>query len=307
MTVDLLAAMQSFVRVYEAGSFTAGARTLRVSQPTASKMVAQLEDHLGVRLLLRSTQGLTPTEAGQAFYEHALRTLEEADLAMRAATSDAENLSGRIRVSGTVTFVRQHIIPRLPEFFAQYPRIEIDFLLEDRNIGLIEEGVDVALRMGRLASSGLTARKIGQCRRIVVASATYLAEKGSPDSPEDLPAHPAVVLSLGEGGERVAFAKASKSKDIVLRPRLRVTSAEGVRAAVLAGVGLAVATEWIFDQELLDGTVQEVLKDWTLPPLDLWVVLPAGRRTAPKTRAFVSFVEEQLLRTRFSVRANRSV
>lgn len=303
--MDMLAAMQSFVRVYETGSFSAAAKVLRVGQPSVSKVVAQLEDHLGVKLFLRSTRRLTPTEAGQNFYDHALRTMEAADVAVRAVTSDTNSLSGRIRVSGTITFMRQYIIPKLPLFFARHPNVEIDLLLEDRNVGLIEEGIDVALRMGKLANSGLAARKIGQCRRIVVGSVGYFAEHGEPQTPEELVTHPTIILSQGEGGEHITFTRGTKPKDITLRPRLRISATEGIRSAVLAGIGPSVATEWIFEAELQSGAIREVLQDWHLPPLDLWVVLPAGRQASARTRAFVSFVEDQLQQTRFSVRSDR--
>lgn len=303
--MDMLAAMQSFVRVYETGSFSAAAKVLRVGQPSVSKVVAQLEDHLGVKLFLRSTRRLTPTEAGQNFYDHALRTMEAADVAVRAVTSDTNSLSGRIRVSGTITFMRQYIIPKLPLFFARHPNVEIDLLLEDRNVGLIEEGIDVALRMGKLANSGLAARKIGQCRRIVVGSGGYFAEHGEPKTPEELVTHPTIILSQGEGGEHITFTRGTKPKDITLRPRLRISATEGIRAAVLAGIGPSIATEWIFEAELQSGAIREVLKDWHLPLLDLWVVLPAGRQASARTRAFVSFVEDQLQQTRFSVRSDR--
>lgn len=303
MAIDLISTMRSFVRVYETRSFSAAAKDLNASQPSISKAVAQLEQTLGVQLLLRSTRGIAPTDAGQTFYEHALRTLHEADLAMQAAKGENAPLTGTLRVSGTITFMRQHIIPKLPIFMERHPHLCIDLLLDDGNIGLVEEGAEVALRMGRLASSSLTARKIGQCRRIVVATPAYLEQHGTPRQPSDLVEHAAIVLSRGEGGDRVAFARDGISTEVALQSRLRISALEGLRAALLAGLGLAVASEWILEEELDKGQVVEVLADWTMPGLDLWAVLPGGARHAsPQARAFIAFVEEQLAATRYGVR-----
>jgi DNA-binding transcriptional LysR family regulator len=300
--MDLIGAMRAFARVYETGSFSMAAKRLELGQPTVSKLVAQLEQRLAASLFLRSTRGLTPTDAGQRFYEHAVRTLDEADLAFKAVRGEPAALAGRLRVSGTITFMRQHVIPGLPAFLARHPGLDIDLLLDDGNVGLIEEGVEVALRMGRLASSSLTARRIGQCRRIVVATPDYLARHGTPAQPEALAQHAAIVFSRGEGGEQVVFAKAGDTREIVLAPRVRSNALEGMRAAVLAGLGVAVVSEWIFTDELAQGQVSEVLMDWTLPRLDLWAVLPGGRQASTKARVFIAFVEELLAKTPYGLR-----
>ena len=289
--MDLIGAMRSFVRVYESGSFSVAAAHLGLGQPAVSKSIAQLEDRLATRLFLRSTRGLKPTDAAQTFYEHALRTLDEADLAVKAVRGEPAALTGRLRVSGTITFVRRHIIPQLPAFMAAHPGLEIDLLLDDGNVGLIEEGAEVALRMGKLPSSNLVARRIGQCRRVVVATPDYFARRGTPRQPEDLAGHPAIVFSRGEGGEQVGFVKDGVTREVVLKPALRISALEGVRSAVIAGLGLAVASEWIFTDELDGGQVCEALTDWELPRLDLWAVLPGGRQAGPKARAFIAFVE----------------
>ena len=164
--MNRLVAMETFVRVIEAGSFSAAAKQLRVGQPAVSKTIAQLEDRLGVRLLLRSTHGLTPTEAGRSFYERAKRSIEEAKEAELAARGAGATLSGRLRVCAPVTFARLQVVPRLPAFLAEYPAIDLDMVLDDRNIDLIEAGIDVALRLGRQPDSTLTARKIAECRAV---------------------------------------------------------------------------------------------------------------------------------------------
>jgi len=301
--MDLLSTMRTYARVYETRSFSAAARDLNLGQPSVSKSVAQLEEELGVQLFLRSTRGLAPTDAGHTFYEHASRTLREAELALTSVKAANAPLAGTLRVSGTITFMRQHIIPKLPLFLDQHPRLTIDLLLDDGNIGLVEEGAEVALRMGKLASSSLTARRIGACRRILVATPAYLQQHGTPQTPDQLAEHAAIVLSRGEGGEHVTFTRDGVAHDVVLQPKLRISALEGLRAAVLAGLGIAVASEWILEDALDSGQVVELLPDWRLPDLDLWVVLPGGARHAsPQARAFIAFVEEQLAATRYGVR-----
>ena len=292
--MDRLAAMETFVGVIEAGSFSAAARRLNLGQPAVSKSIAQLEERLGTRLLLRSTRGLTPTDAGQRFYEHAKRAIEEADEAEQAARDSSEGLSGRLRVSAAVTFARLHILPALKTFMERHPQLEIDFALDDRNIDLLEEGTDVALRMGMLEDSSMTARRIGRSPRLVVGTPGYFARAGVPRTPADLSGHQAIVYSQRGGGESWSFGQGSTEVAVAVSGRVRVSAAEGIRTAVLADMGLAVASRWMFAPELDDGSVQAVLNDWTLPPLDLWAVFPSGRLVTAKARAFVAFVEEVL-------------
>ncbi|MGO4726959.1 MULTISPECIES: LysR family transcriptional regulator [unclassified Inquilinus] len=299
--MDRLTAMEAFVRVIETGSFSAAARQLRVGQPAVSKTVAQLENRLGVRLLLRSSHGLTPTEAGQGFYERAKRAIEEADEADLAARGAGTGLSGRLRFSATITFTRMHIIPRLPLFLAGHPALTIEAILDDRVVDLIEEGIDVALRMGALADSTMTARRIGQSRRMVFGTPAYFERAGEPSTPAELTGHPAVVYAQGGGGATWTFRREAAEETVTLKDSVRVTAAEGVREAVFAGLGLCVAAEWMFQPALAQGLVRQVLPDWTLPSIDLWAAFPTGRRASAKARAFADFVEEQLRGTGFGL------
>jgi DNA-binding transcriptional LysR family regulator len=191
--MDRLSALEVFVRVVETGSFSAAARQVHVGQPAVSKAVAQLEDRLGVRLLLRSTHGLSTTESGQNFYEHAKRAIEEADEAEIAAKGARAALSGRLRVCAAVTFARIHLVPHIGRFLADHPALDVEVILDDRNVDLIEAGIDVALRMGDLADSGLAARKILRGRRLVMGTPDYFERAGLPSVPTDLVAHQAVV------------------------------------------------------------------------------------------------------------------
>lgn len=294
--MDRLAAMETFVYVVETGSFSAAARRLNIGQPAVSKTIAQMEARLAVRLLLRSTRGLTPTEAGLAFFERAKRAIEEANEADNAARGSASGLSGNLRVCAAVTFGRQHIVPRLGPFLEQNPQLNIDLMLDDRHVNLVEEGIDVALRMGTLSDSGLTARKIAECRRVVLGTPAYFDKHGVPDCPSDLSQHQAIVYTLG-GGATWAFNKAAEEQSVFVSGRIRVNAAEALRAAVLAHQGLTMASEWMFAPELANGSVREVMSDWTLPNQDLWAVFPTGRMVSAKARAFVEYVQQLLNRS----------
>jgi DNA-binding transcriptional LysR family regulator len=289
--MDRMAAMEAFVLVVDTGSFSAAARRLNVGQPAVSKMVAQLEDRLGVKLLVRTTRGLTATEAGLSYYERARRSIGEADEAEFAARGAGSSLTGRLRVSAAVTLARIHLIPHLPEFLAQHPGLEIDVVLDDRNIDLVHEGIDVALRMGQLTDSTLTAARIASGRQVVLGSPAYFARVGEPAEPGDLIAHDAVIYSQRGGGADWTFKRDGTAIAVTLKGRLRVSAAEGVRAAVLAAAGIAVVSEWMFAPEIASGMVKVVLPDWDLPRIDLWTVFPAGRTASAKARIFTQFVQ----------------
>jgi len=290
--MDRLQAMITFVRVVENGSLSGAARQLGVGQPAVSKTIAQLEERLQVRLLLRSTHGLTPTEAGLRFHERArmaIRAAEEAELEARGAGA---GLSGRLRVSAATTFARLHVIPHLPGFLAQHPALEVDVILDDRVIDLVAEGVDLSLRMGALPDSTAVARRLATGRRSVMATPAYLARAGEPKVPADLANHEAVIYS--QAASRWVFKRGSAEVSVAVRGRLRVSAAEGLRAAVLADMGLAINSDWMFAPELADGRVRRVLEAWELPTIDLWAVFPTGRLASTKAREFASFVERQL-------------
>src|ERR1700692_4858854 len=288
--MDRLASVETFIRGGERGYFSGAARQLRVGQPAVSKTVAQLETYLGVKLLTRSTRGLTPTEAGLGYFERAKRAIEEADEAELAARGAGTGLKGRLRICAAVTFARIHLIPLLPQFLAQHPDLDLEVVLDERQIDLVQEGIDVARRRGKLLDSALTARRIGRCKRLVLGTPAYFDRAGTPSTPSELSKHQAVVYLQGEGSVW-SFRRETSELAVTVQSRLRVTAAEGVRAAVLADVGLTIASEWMFGPELRSGAVRAVLLEWNLPPLDLWAVLPTGRAATAKARAFVDFFE----------------
>jgi DNA-binding transcriptional LysR family regulator len=292
--MDRLAAMDAFVRVVDAGSFSGAANQLRMGQSAVSKAIAQLEGRLRVRLLLRSTRGLTPTEAGRIFYERAKRSVEEAEEAEFGARGAVTTLSGRLRIHATVAFGRLCVLPRLPGFLAEHPALDVDIVLDDRKIDLVETGIDIGLRAGQLSNSALTARKIAQCQRRVIGTPSYFNTTGVPQSPADLIAHQVIIYDQPLGGPTWSFRQGQREVSVSLGGRVRLNSAVGVRACVLADLGLAVASEWMFAPELKAKTVKPVLTDWSLPPVEAWAIFPTGRQVSAKARAFASFIESQM-------------
>jgi DNA-binding transcriptional LysR family regulator len=289
--MDRLAAIEIFIRVVDTGSFSAAARHYDVGQPAVSKAIAQLEEWLGVKLLLRTTRALTPTEAGTSFYQRAKRAVEETDEAVLAARGTASGLTGKLRVSAAVCFARLHIVPQLPAFLKENPGLDLELVLDDRNIDLVDEGIDVALRMGVLADSNMTARKIAEARRRVIGTPEYFRLHGIPSAPADLLAHQAVIYTRDGGGEDWKFLKETAEVSVKMQGRLKISATEGLRAAVFSDMGLAIASEWAFSPELKSGAVVSVMDDWMLPTISLSAVYPTGRLASTKARQFTTFVE----------------
>ena len=294
--MDRLADMETFVRVIEAGSFSAAAEQMRLGQPAVSKAIRRLEQRLGVRLVLRSTRGLSPTEAGQSYYEEARAVLERAEQAELVVSTAGKSLAGRLRISAPLTFARLHIVPKLDCLLNAHPALDVEVVLSDRLIDVIEEGIDVALRLGSLMDSALTARKLASRRRVVLAAPQYFEKFGKPLKPQELARHEAVIYAEQLGCSAWTFHNGSEEVAVTLRGRVRMSAAEGVREAVFAGLGLTISSEWMFTPELASGMVETALTEWRLPDMDPWAVFPAGRLASSKVRAFIAFVETCLER-----------
>lgn len=288
--MDRLIAMRQFTTVVEAGSFSAAARRLNMGQPAVSKAIANLEDYLGVRLLTRTTRAQHLTEAGQRFYERARIVLDEADEAEAVAREAATSLGGRLRLAAPPTYAALHILPRLDEFLDAHPDLAVDLILDDRWVDLIEQGVDLAIRLGKPADSSLVARRLGSSQRILVASSAYLDRAGEPGRPEDLLACRVIAYSQFEGPTAWSFTRGTATVSVAIQPTLRVSAAEGMRSCVLAGLGIGMGSRLMFAPELEDGTVRPVLTDWGLPSLDIWAMFPAGRKSSRRARAFVDWL-----------------
>jgi DNA-binding transcriptional LysR family regulator len=294
MLMNRLHAMEIFVRVVDGGSLTAAARATGVGQPAISKTMAALEEQLGVVLLLRTARRMTPTDAGQHFYERARRILDEADDAWGAARGEGGALSGRLRVCAPVTFARLNLVPLIPAFLHAHPDLKLELILDDRNVDLVAESVDVGLRMGDLPDSSMTARKIGSAPRLVVASPAYLARHGTPRTPAELTGHEAITYAQPVMADEWHFRRGTAEISVRLPSRLTVTAAEGLREAILADFGIGLVSQWMMRREIDTGAVTVLLPAWTLPPVDLWAVFPAGRLTSTRARVFVDWFAEQV-------------
>lgn len=290
--MDIVRAFAVFTRVVESGSFSAAAKDLTLGQPAISKMMLALENHLGVRLLNRSTRRLTVTEAGQALYERAIEVLsivEEAEVAARGINS---GLQGVLRVSVPVTFGRLHVVPRLAQFLDAHPNLRVELIMDDRNVDLLAEKIDIALRAGALSDSSLMAKRIASTERVVVASPAYLARHGLPQTPAELLQHNVIIYEQNNLTTNWLFKQATQETSVKVQGQLHVTSAEGLREAVLAGLGLAIVSRWMMSQELLDNKVVTVLDDWHLPGVTLWAVHASGRMVSTKITTFLTWFSQ---------------
>lgn len=290
--MDRLDVLRMFVRVVEMGSFSKAARAEGIGQPAASKQIASLEARLGAELVRRTSRGLSVTEAGQDFYESARRALADLEAAEARIGRGRASPSGRLRVALSAGFGRMHVVPRLPGFFARYPDVAVDTFVSDRFVNLIEERIDVAIRIGQLGDSSLQARRIGRIETALLATPAYLDRHGTPKTPRDLAGHECVTFLFDDAPKTWSFRSASERIAIAPKGRLRANDAEGVRAGVLAGLGLAQAPVWLFADEIASGAVKRLLRGFDPPAYPVQAVWPGGRRLAAKTRAFVDFLAE---------------
>lgn len=301
--MDKLQAMAAFVRVVEAGSFSAAARELDATQSAISKQVAALEAELGASLLTRSTRSLALTEEGARYFERARRAVAEIAEAESAVRSGEQELTGWLRVAASVGYGRLRVMPLVQSFLARHPSVRIDLRLQDAFIDLVEQGIDIAVRLDHLPDSRLVARRVASVPRWLVAHRDYLRRLGwdTPRRPEDLLDHNCIVyteapwrgtweFTAGPGAsERGASALAVR-----VQGNLQTNSSEVVRSAVLAGMGVGFSPIWLFEEELASGAVQRLLPGWEAATIPIHLVSPAERHRSVKVRAFVEHVTSAL-------------
>jgi len=298
--MDKLQAMQTFVRVVEAGSFSAVAKEAITTQSAVSKQVAALERELGAKLLARTTRSLALTEEGERYFEQARRLVTEIAEAEAALSSGREQLKGWLRVAASVGFGRLKLMPVVQTFLARHPGVKIDLKLSDGFIDLVERGIDVAARIGELQDSSLVARRIGLSTRQALAHRDYLRSLPKaikpPQVPDDLAMHNCIVYTGTDMRAMWRFYAGPGATEAVGTERrvavsgdLQTDSSEVVRSAVLAGMGVCYTPTWLFESEIASGDVVKLLPDWSIPsPIHL--VSPQERRHSAKVRAFVDHV-----------------
>lgn len=292
--MDRLDCDRMFVAVMETGSFTAAAGRLGTSSGQASKLVARLESDLGVRLLNRTTRAVTATEAGRAYYERLRPLLEEFD-ALDAAIRDASHAPrGRLRLSAPLTFGAMELAPTLNGFAARYPEIALDVSFTDRIVSLVDEGFDMAIRVGRPAASTMIARRLCDVRIVVVGAPLYLAERGRPETPDDLGGHDCIIdTNFREPGLWPFRDARGAAVEAPVQGRIRYSNAEACLNAAEAGLGLACVPSFVAGDSLRAGRVRRVLEPFETDPFAVHALYPHSRHLAGKVRVLVDFLVER--------------
>ena len=291
--MDRLSAMSMFVRVVETGSFSAVAKEIHTTQPTISKNIAELESWLGAKLLNRSTRSLRLTESGADYYERCVAILQEVDEAEQSVGQLQTLPKGVVRIGTVVAFGRLHIVPRLAEFFASYPDIHIDVRMNDRIVDLVEEGVDVAFRMGKLPDSSLVAKTLCSSPMVTVATPGYLKSHGIPQHPRELKEHDCVIYTEWARSHDIDYLEEGEPLRVRVDGRLLTNNSEAMRAALLSGLGIAKAPKWLVGDALKSGELVSILADYQTNPVDIHAVYPSGRHLPSKVRCLIDFFAEQ--------------
>jgi len=293
--MDRVTGVQLFIRVVETGSFSKAASELGITQPTATKSVAATEARLGVRLLHRSTRGVTPTEVGALYYEKCKLIAREIDEADNLATLLQSQVGGTLRISTSVAFGRRVLVPLVLRYMREHAGVNIDLSFDDRYVNLVEQGVDLAVRMGRLADSTLGARYLGRNPWVMVAAPAYLDEHGTPRSAADLSGHACLVYSSVQGDDRWSLTTpAGQEIAVTVKGPLRSNNLSAVLAAARAGLGLAVLPCYVARESVADGSVQPVLSDHGLPAQEIHAVFPSPKFVPSKVTSFLAFLQQAL-------------
>jgi DNA-binding transcriptional LysR family regulator len=290
--MDRFAAISAFVAVAERKGFAPAARQLGLSGSRVTRLVASLEERLGARLFQRTTRVVRLTDAGARFFERAQRLLADLDEAERMAEGERAAPAGRLVVTAPVMFGRLHVMPLIASYQRRYAGVQVELSLVDRIVNLVEEGIDVAVRIGLLGDSSEVARRVGWVRRVVAAAPAYLAERGAPREPEDLLQHDLVAFTGQTAADRWPFWQDGQSREVTAKPRLIVNDAAAAVWSAANGGGLVMALSYQIAAEVRDGKLRLVLEDWEPPPVPVQLVYPSSRLLSAKVRALVDLAAE---------------
>ncbi|MGL5836465.1 MAG: LysR family transcriptional regulator [Waterburya sp.] len=286
--LDLITCMKSFVRTVEMGSFSAVAREMTTTQPTISKQIAALEEYLDVQLLVRSTRKVSLTDEGERFYEHCQQVLE--------ALAEAESSVGKrqqpfgvLRVNCSVAFGQMQIVPRLKRFLDRYPNIKIDLTMCDRFVDLVEEGIDLAIRIGEFVDRNFISEPIGTTRLVAVGSAAYFEKFGEPQVPSDLIHHNCIVYTRQSTGNEWRF----RDTTVTVRGNLQVDDSAALREAVSAGIGIGTSPMWAFSEGIENKSLRVILEEHEPKPLPIRVVYRRNRFQPAKVKCFINFLSDE--------------
>lgn len=291
--MDLLAAFKTFVRITETGSFSAVAREIGATQPAISRQVAQLEEHLGVRVFQRSTRSLTMTEDGRDLLTHArlvLDTVAEAEAAIGKRRTSA---AGLVRIGCPTVFGRIYIAPKIGGLLERYPGLTIDLSVADDVVDMVQAGLDLAIRVGEIADPSLVARKLGSTTPTTIASHNYLQKHGEPAEPGELVNHECIVLTRGPDPNEWVFTGPEGTVTVPVRGRFRSNGIEAVLAATMNGIGISRMPAWMAKDALQTGQVRRILAGWRPKSRPIFAVYPSRRFLAPRTRAVIDFLVDE--------------
>ncbi|WP_133719242.1 LysR substrate-binding domain-containing protein [Methylocaldum gracile] len=298
--MDRLHLMTVYVAVVEAESFAGGARKLHMSPPAVTRAVAALEERLGVKLLNRTTRYVRMTEAGQKYYEDAKRIIALADEADNAALGINAEPRGQLTVTASVLFGRLYVMPGIVEYLRRYPAVEVNALFVDRVVNMLEEGVDVAIRIAELPDSSYRALRVGSVRQVLCASPDYLATHGVPHTPDDLLEHQIILARGLNPNNEMRFLRDGLPRTLKLQPILSVSDNDSAASAAMAGLGITRLLSYQIAEPLQTGKLKIVLSEFESPPVPVHILHREGRHSSAKVRSFVDMTAERL-RTELSL------
>jgi DNA-binding transcriptional LysR family regulator len=286
--------LQAFVAVVETGSFTAAAERLGAAKSAVSRRVSSLEERLGVQLLRRTTRSLNLTDTGRSFYEHSARILADLDEAEAAVLQEHGELRGSLRVALPLSFGVRHMAEPIAEFSRRHPRVTFDLDLNDRRVDLLQEGADLALRIGRLRDSSLIARKLFDARTVVCASQAYLDRLGEPETPDDLGAHQCLVYSNVADPSRWVYYDADGARgQVTVNVAMSASNGDFLRQVAVAGQGIVMQPTFIAGEMIRSGDLVPILKDYNWPVTPAYAVYPPTRHLSYRVRALIDFLVER--------------
>jgi DNA-binding transcriptional LysR family regulator len=285
--MDRLDELNVFLAILDTGSLAAAGRKLMRSPPSVTRVLGTLEQRLGARLIERSTRRLMPTEAGLQFAQQARRVLGEYEAAL--ASHAPATPRGTLRITAPVVFGRRHVTPLVARFLASYPQIQANIVLADRNVDLIEDGIDVAFRIGPLPDSGMVARRLGEVRRMLVASPAYLKRHGAPQQPSDLAAHDIVLNTTARPLPEWRFRQNGRDLAVRFQPRLQLNDVDATLNTVRGGFGIGRFLSYQVADDLKKGKLAPLLEAYEPPPLPVHLLVPSGRHMPSRLRTFVEY------------------
>lgn len=292
--MDITRAMQAFRAVIDEGSFNGAAKKLAMSPPAVTRLVAQLEEQLGVKLLVRTTRSVKPTTAGLEYAEHSRRILDDIEAANAAVSGLSSKPAGMLRITAPILFGQMFVTPSIIRYLKKFPEVDVDAVFLDRVVNMMEEGLDVAVRIGHLPDSTMRAVRVGQVRVITCASPEYLSENGMPQSPEDLAEHTLLSSGALNPNREWRFQQNGKERTLRVEPRLASSSNGAVIEAVRAGFGIARLISYQVAPCLQDGSIKTVLEAYQMPAMPVHILHREGRLTSAKVRRFIDMLAKDL-------------